>query len=74
MAMPQRPRNDDITNTIDKLAEFVARNGQDFEQQTKIKYQNNSKFSFLLPNSEFFQYYQYKLMEEKRNLMIRNGM
>lgn len=73
MSMPQRPRDVQLTNIIDKLAEFVARNGPDFEQMTKIKQQNNSKFSFLQNGSEFFQYYQYRVMEERRNLigMIR---
>lgn len=67
--MPQRPRDIQLTNIIDKLAEFVARNGSEFEKMTKIKQQNNSKFAFLSPGSEFFQYYQYKVMEERRNLI-----
>lgn len=69
MSMPQRPRDTQLTNIIDKLAEFVARNGSDFEQMTKIKQQNNSKFSFLQNNSEFFNYYQFKVLEARRNLI-----
>lgn len=69
MSMPQRPRDSQLANIIDKLAEFVARNGAEFEQMTKIKQQNNTKFAFLQPGSEFNSYYQYRLMEERRSLI-----
>lgn len=66
--MPQRPHDNQLTNIIDKLAKFVAKNGQEFEQMTKIKQQDNPQFSFLHPNNEYFNYYQFKVMEERRNL------
>lgn len=69
MSIPPRPRDIQLANIIDKLAEFVARNGPEFEQMTKIKKQNDSKFSFLKTNSEHHQYYQYRVMEGRRNLM-----
>ncbi|CRK99453.1 CLUMA_CG012573, isoform B [Clunio marinus] len=69
MSMPQRPRDTQLANIIDKLAEFVARNGPEFEQMTKIKQQNNAKFAFLQNGSEFNAYYQYRVMEERRNLI-----
>lgn len=73
MSMPLRPRDSQLANIIDKLAEFVARNGAEFEQMTKIKQQNNTKFSFLQPGSEYNPYYQFRLMEERRNLIGRKG-
>lgn len=69
MSVPQRPRDIQIASIIDKLADFVARNGPEFEQMTKIKQQTNSKFSFLQNGSEYFQYYQYRLMEARRGLI-----
>lgn len=67
--MPIRPADQQLANIIDKLAEFVARNGTEFENMTKIKQQNNAKFSFLQSGKEFFDYYQYKVMEERRKML-----
>lgn len=69
MSIPQRPRDCQLANIIDKLAEFVARNGPEFEQMTKIKQKNNMKFAFLQHGSEFSDYYQYRVIEERRNLI-----
>lgn len=66
--MPARPNDVQLANIIDKLAKFVARNGPEFEQMTKTKQMNNAQFSFLYPNNEYFHYYQFKVMEERRNL------
>lgn len=66
--MPQRPHDSQLANIIDKLAKFVARNGQEFETMTKIKQKDNYQFQFLQPNNEYFNYYQFKVMEERRNL------
>lgn len=51
-----------LQNIIDKLAEFVSRNGLEFEAMTKIKQQGNPKFSFLY-GGEYYMYYQYKLRQ-----------
>lgn len=67
--MPQRPRDEQLANIIDKLAQFVSRNGPEFEQMTKLKQQQNEKFAFLYPHSEFHSYYQYRVNEERRNMM-----
>lgn len=69
MSAPQPPRDPNVRSVIDRLAEFVARNGAEFEQMTIVKQQNNSKFSFLNSNSEYHQYYQFRKMEERRSLM-----
>ncbi|KAA5586358.1 hypothetical protein F3H15_37825, partial [Pseudomonas aeruginosa] len=45
----------DLRNIIDKLAQFVARNGPEFEKMTKNKQKNNPKFSFLY-GGEYFNY------------------
>lgn len=72
MSVPQRPRDIQLVTIIDKLANFVARNGPEFEEMTKIKQEMNSKFSFLQNGSENYQYYQFKLMEARRNLIGMN--
>lgn len=60
-----QPEDSELKNIIDKLANFVARNGTDFEAMTKEKQQDNPKFSFLFggPN---YAYYQMKLQNERR--------
>lgn len=64
MDLPQPPADQDLRNIIDKLAQFVARNGPDFEHMTKTKQKNNSKFSFLF-GGEFYHYYTYKVNAEQ---------
>lgn len=54
----------ELRNIIDKLAQFVARNGPEFEQMTKNKQKGNSKFQFLF-GGEYYNYYQYKVTTEQ---------
>lgn len=65
-SIPLRPRDVQLTNVIDKLAEFVARNGKEFEQMTRIKQENNPTFAFLYPGSDYHNYYRYRVEEERR--------
>ena len=58
-------------NIIDKLAQFVARNGPDFEAMTKAKQKDNPKFSFLF-GGDFFNYYQYKVTTEQASKLFRS--
>ncbi|GAB1610650.1 calcium homeostasis endoplasmic reticulum protein-like isoform X2, partial [Argonauta hians] len=55
-------------NIIDKLANFVARNGPEFEQMTKQKQKDNAKFSFLF-GGEYYQYYQFKVNAEQSGFL-----
>lgn len=64
---PQRPRDFELANIIDKLANFVARNGEEFEEMTRQKQDQNPRFSFLSPNNEYHPYYKWRLMEERRS-------
>ncbi|XP_023033347.1 calcium homeostasis endoplasmic reticulum protein isoform X1 [Drosophila willistoni] len=63
----QPPRDASLRNIIDKLAEFVARNGPEFEAITKQKQQNNPKFEFLY-GGEFANYYQLRVAAEQAML------
>ena len=66
----------EVKNIIDKLANFVARNGLEFENMTKNKQKNNPKFSFLF-GGKYFAYYKYKLASEQQsnsNIDIRCGV
>uniref|UniRef100_A0A4W5N6V2 Calcium homeostasis endoplasmic reticulum protein n=1 Tax=Hucho hucho TaxID=62062 RepID=A0A4W5N6V2_9TELE len=62
------PPNQELKNVIDKLAQFVARNGPEFEKMTMEKQKDNPKFSFLF-GGDFFTYYRCKLaMEHHQHL------
>ncbi|XP_069703277.1 calcium homeostasis endoplasmic reticulum protein isoform X1 [Periplaneta americana] len=64
MELPKPPQEVELRNIIDKLAQFVARNGPEFEQMTKNKQKGNPKFGFLF-GGEHFNYYQYKVTTEQ---------
>ena len=64
MSGPQAPRDQELKNIIDKLANFVARNGVEFERMTKQKQKDNPKFQFLF-GGEFFDYYSYRVAAEQ---------
>ncbi|XP_036376893.1 calcium homeostasis endoplasmic reticulum protein isoform X2 [Megalops cyprinoides] len=70
MDMPPPPEDQELRNVIDKLAQFVARNGPEFEKMTMEKQKENPKFSFLF-GGEFFNYYKYKLAIEQQQLMCK---
>ncbi|XP_068208038.1 calcium homeostasis endoplasmic reticulum protein-like isoform X2 [Palaemon carinicauda] len=72
MELPQPPPDQELKNIIDKLAQFVARNGPEFEQMTKTKQKENPKFSFLF-GGEYFNYYQYKVTTEQAILKHRQA-
>ncbi|XP_077291331.1 SR-related CTD associated factor 6 isoform X2 [Arctopsyche grandis] len=72
MELPHPPKDTDLRNIIDKLAQFVARNGPEFEQMTKSKQKNNPKFSFLY-GGDHFNYYQYKVTTEQAILKQSSG-
>lgn len=61
-----------LRNIIDKLAEFVARNGPEFENITKHKQQGNPRFSFLY-GGDYYQYYQWRVASEqaRKSFVIR---
>uniref|UniRef100_H2YFS5 SURP motif domain-containing protein n=1 Tax=Ciona savignyi TaxID=51511 RepID=H2YFS5_CIOSA len=63
--VPKAPDEPEVKNIIDKLANFVARNGLEFENMTKSKQRNNPKFSFLF-GGQHFGYYRYKLASEQQ--------
>lgn len=58
-----------LRNIIDKLAEFVARNGPEFESITKVKQQGNPKFSFLY-GGEHYHYYQWRTEQASKRICI----
>eukprot|EP01066_Platyproteum_vivax_P015552 Platyproteum_vivax@DN6860_c0_g1_i2.p1 len=52
----------DIRNIIDKTAEYVAKNGPEFEARLRDD-QNKQKFSFLMPTNPYRPYYEAKIKE-----------
>uniref|UniRef100_A0AAV2KXX6 Calcium homeostasis endoplasmic reticulum protein n=1 Tax=Knipowitschia caucasica TaxID=637954 RepID=A0AAV2KXX6_KNICA len=65
MDMPTPPEDQELRNVIDKLAQFVARNGPEFEKMTMEKQKDNNKFSFLF-GGDYFTYYKYRLAMEQQ--------
>ncbi len=51
----------DIRAIVDKTAQFVARNGPDFEKRILGSEKSNQKFNFLLPTDPYNAYYQSKI-------------
>ncbi|CAH0713538.1 unnamed protein product, partial [Brenthis ino] len=60
---------EDIKIVIDKMAAYVARNGDEFEEIVRAK--NDPRFTFLEPNNLYHTFYK-KLMQEKRGIDV-NG-
>lgn len=52
---------DDLKIVIDKLADYVSRNGTEFEQC--IRQKNDPRFTFLDPTHPNHSYYQFKVKE-----------
>ncbi|XP_072260752.1 calcium homeostasis endoplasmic reticulum protein isoform X2 [Pyxicephalus adspersus] len=72
MEVPLPPEDQELRNVIDKLAQFVARNGPEFENMTMEKQKENPKFSFLF-GGEFYNYYKYKLAMEQQQLICKQA-
>jgi hypothetical protein len=60
---PEGPPPEDLADKaiIDKLAEFVARNGLKFEQMMQEKQKENPKFGFIEEGHAFNPYYRFKI-------------
>ncbi|XP_054880117.1 calcium homeostasis endoplasmic reticulum protein [Poeciliopsis prolifica] len=72
MDVPNPPEDQELRNVIDKLAQFVARNGPEFEKMTMEKQKDNPKFSFLF-GGEYFSYYKCKLAMEQQQHLFNPG-
>ena len=64
MAVAKAPDDAELKNIIEKLAQFVARNGASFEAMTKSKQKDNPRFSFLF-GGEGYDYYTYRVTTEQ---------
>ena len=61
---PAPPDDQELKNIIDKLSNFVARNGPEFETVTKVKQRDNPKFRFLF-GEKYHDYYAHKVGLER---------
>ncbi|KAH6572930.1 hypothetical protein BASA60_006342 [Batrachochytrium salamandrivorans] len=55
----------EIRNIVDRTADFVARNGPQFEERIKAKEQQNTKFSFMIPTDPYHGYYLHRISEAR---------
>ncbi|KAK7256058.1 hypothetical protein RIF29_29491 [Crotalaria pallida] len=53
----------DIRNIVEKTAQFVAKNGPEFEKRIMANNAGNAKFNFLNASDPYHAYYQHKLAE-----------
>ncbi|XP_010691054.2 probable splicing factor 3A subunit 1 [Beta vulgaris subsp. vulgaris] len=53
----------DIRNIVDKTAQFVAKNGPEFEKRIIANNAGNVKFNFLTASDPYHAYYQHRLSE-----------
>ncbi|KAL0818469.1 hypothetical protein ABMA28_008927 [Loxostege sticticalis] len=60
---------EDVQIVIDKMAAYVARNGDEFAEIVRAK--NDPRFTFLEPNNVYHAYYK-RLMQQKRGVDV-NG-
>ncbi|KAJ8908139.1 hypothetical protein NDN08_008234 [Rhodosorus marinus] len=54
----QVPLDIDLRNIIERTAEYVLRNGPEFERMTMEKNAENPAFGFLFPSHPYYPYYQ----------------
>lgn len=55
----------DIRNIVDKTAQFVAKNGPEFEKRIIANNAGNPKFNFLNSSDPYHAYYQHRLSEAR---------
>jgi splicing factor 3A subunit 1 len=53
----------DLRGIVDKTAQFVAKNGKEFEVRIMGSEAGNQKFSFLRENDPYHAYYDFKVKE-----------
>ncbi|KAL8137039.1 hypothetical protein V2J09_003040 [Rumex salicifolius] len=53
----------DIRNIVDKTAQFVAKNGPEFEKRIIVSNAGNVKFNFLNASDPYHAYYEHRLSE-----------
>lgn len=59
------PPPPDLQPIIDKTAEYVARNSEEFERTVLEKHCGDPKFGFLNPWNKYYPYYKLKLQQNK---------
>ncbi|KAI8822971.1 uncharacterized protein EV422DRAFT_565833 [Fimicolochytrium jonesii] len=60
-----RPLSDDDYRNLEKMAEYVARNGPEFLELTKERLRDNPSYAFLWPNSQYHALFLQKLQQHR---------
>eukprot|EP01066_Platyproteum_vivax_P013627 Platyproteum_vivax@DN6155_c0_g1_i1.p1 len=68
--IPKPPHIESTKLNIEKIAEFVFKNGQAFEEMTRQKNANNPNFQFLYAGGEFSEFYQFVLYCYRQGLNL----
>ena len=59
------PTNVAQKNLIDKVAQYVSKNGSQFENMMREKQRGNPEYAFLFPNGAYNKYYLSKVRSEQ---------
>ena len=65
------PLNVEQKTLIDKVAKYVAKNGNNFEEMMREKQEGNKEYEFLTANAEFNKYYVSKVRTEQIALKVK---
>lgn len=55
----------ELHETVEKTASYVARNGRAFQDRLRLNHKNNSKFSFVFEGDAYYDYFQWRIDENK---------
>uniref|UniRef100_A0ACD5W0N6 Uncharacterized protein n=1 Tax=Avena sativa TaxID=4498 RepID=A0ACD5W0N6_AVESA len=61
-----------MKGTVEKIVEFIIRNGKEFEEKLIAQDRMTGRFSFLLPNNPYHSYYL-KILQETQESKSRGG-
>ncbi len=67
------PPPPDLQPIIDKTAEYVARNSEQFERTVLERHCGDPKFGFLNPWNKYYAYYKLRLQQFKERAVLEEG-
>ncbi|XP_065902944.1 splicing factor 3A subunit 1-like [Dysidea avara] len=63
----------EVRNIVDKTADFVARNGLQFQERIRLNEAGNTKFNFLNPTDPYHAYYMHKINEIREGKVVQDA-
>uniref|UniRef100_A0A2P2JW84 Uncharacterized protein MANES_03G133700 n=2 Tax=Rhizophora mucronata TaxID=61149 RepID=A0A2P2JW84_RHIMU len=63
----------DLKRVVDKIVEFILRNGKEFEAVLVQQDVKHGRFPFLLPSNQYYPYYQRVLLKAQESRSVGRG-